>query len=190
MFPAHIEVVLDRYGVLPETKTALYDLFLALGAEVLEAFADLAETRTALDDLYAEDLSTLRDEVTKRFLGRHHGGWFDNQPSPSYWHPRVTEGRASGLLTPLGRIGIGPTSEVTAIVEREARRLVGENQPLPDGVLVLGRNAHFGGRSDTISFDVVESAPWQSPFRAAGNIRFQAQSVSVVGRSTQRGAWP
>ncbi|HEV7763457.1 MAG TPA: hypothetical protein VGQ76_00510 [Thermoanaerobaculia bacterium] len=35
------------------------------------------------------------------------------------------------------------------------RIVVGEDQPLPDGILVLGRNAHLGGRAETISFDVV-----------------------------------
>jgi hypothetical protein len=35
------------------------------------------------------------------------------------------------------------------------RWLVGEDQPVPDGILILGRNAHFGGRAETISFDVV-----------------------------------
>jgi hypothetical protein len=29
------------------------------------------------------------------------------------------------------------------------------DQPLPDGMLLLGRNAHYGGRAETISFDVV-----------------------------------
>src|SRR4029079_8316984 len=33
----------------------------------------------------------------------------------------------------------------------------GESQPLPDGIVVLGRNAHFGGRVDTVSFDIVSS---------------------------------
>jgi hypothetical protein len=30
-----------------------------------------------------------------------------------------------------------------------------DRQPVPDGIVVQGRNAHFGGRSETISFDVV-----------------------------------
>jgi hypothetical protein len=29
------------------------------------------------------------------------------------------------------------------------------DQPVPDGIVVQGRNAHFGGRSETISFDVI-----------------------------------
>jgi hypothetical protein len=36
-----------------------------------------------------------------------------------------------------------------------ARRAIGDDQPIPDGVVILGRNAHFGGRAETISFDVV-----------------------------------
>ncbi|HEU4522372.1 MAG TPA: hypothetical protein VFT12_10235, partial [Thermoanaerobaculia bacterium] len=39
-----------------------------------------------------------------------------------------------------------------------ARSAVGDAQPIPDGVLLVSRNAHFGGRDNTISFDVVPAS--------------------------------
>ena len=39
--------------------------------------------------------------------------------------------------------------------EATIRSVIGDAQPLPDGFLILGRNAHFGGRAETVSFDVV-----------------------------------
>jgi hypothetical protein len=67
----------------------------------------------------------------ERYLTRNHPQWLAGQPTASLWHPRVTEGRASGLAMPLRR------------------------NEKPDGILMLGRNAHYGGRQETISFDVV-----------------------------------
>ena len=45
MFPEHIEAVLSRFGVAPETKAALHQLYLSIGDSALEAFADLAAAR-------------------------------------------------------------------------------------------------------------------------------------------------
>jgi len=42
-------------------------------------------------------------------------------------------------------------------VEAASRALVGATQPLPAGLLMLGRNAHYGGRQETVSFDIVAS---------------------------------
>jgi hypothetical protein len=38
------------------------------------------------------------------------------------------------------------------------REVIGDAQPVPDGILMLGRNAHSGGRQETISFDIVATA--------------------------------
>ncbi|HEX7832502.1 MAG TPA: hypothetical protein VF787_22785, partial [Thermoanaerobaculia bacterium] len=67
----------------------------------------------------------------------------DGKATASLWHPREAEGRASGAAVPIGEL---PDA---------AKQVVGENQPLPDGFVMLGRNAHAGGRIDTISFDVI-----------------------------------
>ena len=146
-FPPHIEQILDRYGVAPDTKAALYDLYLSMGDEVLEVFADAAEGVTAASTLTPDDTLTLKHSIVERYLKRNHPQWLDGKPTPSLWHPRVAEGRASGLVLPIDNR-----------VEEIARAIVGPAQPLPDGVLVLGRNAHFGGRAETISFDVVAAS--------------------------------
>jgi hypothetical protein len=130
-FPTHIASILDAYGVRSDTKAALYDLYVSMGDEVLEVFADLAETSPALDVLLPEDTTQIRSTVVERYLTRNHPQWLAGQPTASLWHPRVTEGRASGLAMPLRR------------------------NEKPDGILMLGRNAHYGGRQETISFDVV-----------------------------------
>lgn len=142
-FPDHIERVLNAYGIRPDTKAALYDLYVSLGGEVLEVFADLAEGVTAASTLHPDDTLTIRQEVVKRYLERNHPKWLAGIPTASLWHPREAEGRASGAAVPLGEL------------QESVLRIAGENQPRPDGILVLGRNAHFGGRAETISFDVI-----------------------------------
>lgn len=146
-FPPHIEHVLDHYGITPDTKAALYDLYLSMGDEVLEAFADAAEGVTSASTLTPDDTLTLKHAIVERYLRRSHPQWFAGKPTPSFWHPRAAEGRASGLVLPIEN----RTGDV-------ARAIVGDSQPLPDGVLLLGRNAHFGGRAETISFDVVAAS--------------------------------
>lgn len=140
-FPEHIERVLDAYRVPPETKSALYELYLSMGGEVLEVFADLADGVTSARTLSPDDTLLIRERVIERFLRRNHPRWLEAKPTASLWHPRVAEGRASGAAIPL------------AAFPGLALRV--SDQPLPDGILVLGRNAHSGGRADTISFDVI-----------------------------------
>lgn len=142
-FPAHIEAVLTQFGIAPDTKAALYDLYLAMGAEVLEVFAELSEKVESPSSLTREDTLTIRHTLVERYLRRNHPRWFENIPTPSFWSPRVSEGRASGLAVPLG--------DVTDV----AKRVVAGDQPIPAGILMLSRNAHSSGREDTISFDVV-----------------------------------
>jgi hypothetical protein len=142
-FPPHIDHVLTTYGIRAETKAALYDLYLSMGGEVLEVFADLADGVTSATMLAPDDTLTIREQVVDRYLRRNHPRWLEGIPTASLWHPRVAEGRAAGAVVPQGEL---PES---------AKRIVGDDQPLPDGMLVLGRNAHFGGRAETISFDVI-----------------------------------
>ena len=142
-FPDHIDRILIAYGIPADTKSALYDLYVAMGAEVLDVFADLAERVTSASMLRPEDTEPIRVTVVRRYLERNHPRWLEGLPTASLWHPREAEGRASGAAVPLGEL-----SDM-------ARGVVGEGQSVPDGILVLGRNAHFGGRSETISFDVV-----------------------------------
>lgn len=128
-FPAHIETILNTYRVRADTKAALYDLYVSMGDEVLEVFADLAETVSSASMLQPEDTVTIRERVVERYLRRNHPQWLAGKPTPSLWHPREAEGRASGAAVPLGDV--------------------------ETGLLILGRNAHYGGRTNTISFDIV-----------------------------------
>ena len=142
-FPSHIESILNAYGIRADTKAALYDLYVSMGDEILEVFADLAEGVTSAQSLGPEDTLSIREQVIERYLRRNHSRWLAQMPTASLWHPREAEGRASGAALPLGELS------------ERVRGVVGEGQTAPDGILILGRNAHFGGRTETISFDVV-----------------------------------
>jgi len=146
MFPSHIDQVLTRYGVAADTKAALFELYVAMGDEALEVFGEIAETFPTVSQLTPEDTVPIRRLVVERYLRRSHPRWLEGTPTPSLWHPREAEGRASGLSMPLPRLD-----------EATVRSVIGDAQPLPDGVVILGRNAHYGGRNDTVSFDVVAS---------------------------------
>ena len=128
-FPAHIERILTQFGIRTDTKAALYDLYVSMGDEVLEVFADLAEGVASASLLEPEDTVSIRAKVVERFLRRNHPQWLEGKPTASLWHPREAEGRASGVAIPLGQT--------------------------ETGLLMLGRNAHYGGRTNTISFDIV-----------------------------------
>lgn len=158
-FPPHIDQVFSSFGIRADTKAALYDAYVAMGNEVLEVFADIAESVASTATISPEDALGIRAEVVQRFLARNHERWLAGVPTPSLWRPRSLEGRASGMAVPLGRIGSRPTegegNEFHDRLRASAVRLLGRGQPIPNGILLLGRNAHFGGRADTISFDVV-----------------------------------
>jgi len=139
-FPAHIAAILDEYGVPADTKAALYDLYVSMGPDVLEVFGDIADTVATPAHLTPEDTLSIRARVVRRYLEKNHPRWLEGAPTPSLWHPRALEGRASGLAMPLGEL---PDIAQTVV------------DHVPDGMLILGRNAHYGGRQETISFDVV-----------------------------------
>src|SRR5438552_14662054 len=146
-FPEHIARVLDEYRVPADTKAALFDLYVAMGDEVLEVFSDVAEGVASASLLTPEDTLTIRERLVERYLTRNHPQWRNGAPTPSFWHPRELEGRASGLVVPL-------EIDVNDVV----RHIVGDAQPIPEGILLLGRNAHYGGRAGTISFDIVATS--------------------------------
>jgi hypothetical protein len=138
-FPVHIARIFDAFGVPADTKSALYDLYVSMGDGVLEVFSDIAETIDPAS-LRPEHCETIRARVVERYLKRNHPLWMAGQPTASFYHPRVLEGRAAGIAIPLGSL---------------KPPLVDDDQPVPDGILVHGRNAHYGGRQETISFDVI-----------------------------------
>ena len=130
-FPAHIARVLDDYRVPADTKAALFDLYVSMGEEVLEVFSEIADG-AVVSMLTPDDTLTIRERIVERYLTRNHPLWLEGKPTPSLWHPRALEGRASGLVVPLDTVS--------------------------NGILLLGRNAHYGGRAETISFDIVASS--------------------------------
>ncbi|HEV7571682.1 MAG TPA: hypothetical protein VGQ21_09305 [Thermoanaerobaculia bacterium] len=136
-FPSHIEHIFETFRVPADTKAALYDLYVSLGDEALEVFGDIAESVDP-STLRPEHCGAIRSQLVERYLTRNHPLWLEGKPTPSFYRPRILEGRASGVAIPLGEI---------------SERLV--RKPLPDGIIVQGRNAHFGGRSETISFDII-----------------------------------
>jgi hypothetical protein len=137
-FPDHIERIFETFRVPADTKAALYDLYISLGDEALEVFGDIAESIDP-STLRPEHCAAIRSQLVERYLTRNHPLWLRGTPTPSFYRPRVLEGRASGVAIPLGEI---------------PRHIVND-QPPPDGIVVQGRNAHFGGRSETISFDII-----------------------------------
>jgi hypothetical protein len=137
-FPDHIERIFETFRVPADTKAVLYDLYVSLGDEALEVFGDIAESVDPLT-LRPEHCAAIRSQLVERYLTRNHPLWLEGKPTPSFYRPRLLEGRASGVAIPLGEIPHHIVSD----------------QPLPDGIIVQGRNAHFGGRSETISFDII-----------------------------------
>ncbi|HUO85519.1 MAG TPA: hypothetical protein VM534_10440 [Thermoanaerobaculia bacterium] len=155
MFTEAVAAVLEQWGVRPETKAALHDLYVALGGDAIEVFAEIAETRPSPADVAPADLAPIQLQVAERYLRRHHRRWLDGETTPGFWRPREGGGRAAGLVVPMGSIGEDEEEEFAGRVHRIASAALPEGQRIAPGMLVLGRNAHFGGRSETISFDVV-----------------------------------
>lgn len=157
MFPEHIERVLNHFGVSSETKSALHQLYLSMGDEVLEAFADLAaEAGGKVAEIPPEDLASLRWSVVRRYLGAHHSSWLKGAATPSFYKPRDLQGQASGITIPLGQIG-REQSSLTEEIERKVRNVIGESQPMPDGIVTVSHHGHYSGRQGAISFDIVAS---------------------------------
>lgn len=156
MFPPAIEQVLTRFNVAAPTRARLYDLYLTLGNDAVEAFGRIAEDLGGPDKVEVGDLGPIRSMVVDGFLERNHGAWLEGRPTPSLWHPREAEGRAAGVLIPLGRIGPPELeNDFAARVHSAVAAIVGPGESVPFGVLLFGKNAHSGGRRETISFDVV-----------------------------------
>ncbi|MBW3671616.1 MAG: hypothetical protein KY432_08090 [Acidobacteria bacterium] len=141
MFPEHIERVLNHFGVSSETKSALHQLYLSMGDEVLEAFADLAaEAGGKVAEIPPEDLASLRWSVVRRYLGKHHSSWLKGIATPSFYKPRDLQGQASGITIPLGQIG-REQSSLTEEIERKVRKVIGDSQPMPEGIVTRSSRA-------------------------------------------------
>lgn len=156
MFPAEVGRLLDAYGVPSATKNALFDLYVSLGGSVLELFAEIADEVGDPSQLQPSHLADVRATLAERFVRRNHERWRRGEPTASFWCPREAAGRAAGLLRPIGAVGIGESGDFAGTVEARLRPILGSDQPFPRGLLIMGRNGHYSGRLETISFDVVE----------------------------------
>jgi hypothetical protein len=152
-FPPDVEALLTQFGIRPETKAALYDLYLSAGPAAIETFGELADEAGSISGLQPADVGRVRHQIAERYVTQNHGRWLDGEATQSFWRPRMLEGRVSGLVRPLNRIsrGLASVDPLAARIER----IIGDDQPYPDGLLLMGRHAHAGGRLDTISFDLV-----------------------------------
>jgi hypothetical protein len=154
-FPPHIARVFDEFGISAATKAALLDAYLQMGAHSLEAFSDLCESFPTPSAIEPADLARLREVAVDRYLGLMHAKWIEGNPTPSFFAPRSAQGRANGLSAPLGCIAAEGDCEFAESVRRDTASIVGAGQPVPRGILVMSRNGHYGGRDNTVSFDVV-----------------------------------
>ena len=87
-FPEHIDRLFDAFGVPPDTKQAVYDLYVSMGEEALDVFGDIAERVDSPAALRPEDTAPIRERVAARYLERNHGQWLHGQPTASFWRPR------------------------------------------------------------------------------------------------------
>ncbi|MGA7614889.1 MAG: hypothetical protein WBX15_06885 [Thermoanaerobaculia bacterium] len=152
-FPPQVAALLEAYRIAPETKSALYELYVGLGAPLLEEFAELAESIPP-HEIRPEDLSGLRQSVIEKYVQKSLPRWRAMEPTESFWRPRIFGGRMAGFVTPLGPLESG-AGEYPSEVERVTRCALDQGEPVPAGLIIMGRNAHLEGRPETITFDVV-----------------------------------
>lgn len=154
LFSERVESVLNSFGVLPATKAALHDLYLHMGDDVFDAFADVADACGGPAAVEAEALKRMRPLVAMAYLRRNHCRWLDGKSTPSFYFPRLIEGHASGFFSPLCRLGDERDGMALALRDM-TQSIAGSGQPVPEGVVLLGKNSHYCGRINTITFDVV-----------------------------------
>src|SRR5438309_2107806 len=58
-FPEHIDRLFDVFGVPPDTKQAVYDLYVSMGEEALDVFGDIAERVDSPAALRPEDTAPI-----------------------------------------------------------------------------------------------------------------------------------
>ncbi len=155
MFPPHLTAVLDQFGVVPATREALYEQYCMFGNAAIEAFADwVAAEGLEPGAIQPEMIPVLRGAIVEGYLDRFHPRWAEGKPTPTLYHPKHGEGRGAGAATPLGRFD-ETEGGIAGEAARVTRAIVGPDQPLPSGILMLSRNGHFGGRENAVSFEIV-----------------------------------
>jgi len=157
-FPRHLAEVLDRFRIRPDTKATLYDFYLQYGADALDTFSSLSEDFEAASQITPEDLGGLRSRMVESYLRKNHPLWVEGKPTASLYAPRAAEGRASGLVIPLGDVDTAlDEGSLMSEIRRSIDGILEAGQVAPSGIVLFSKNAHYGGRAETISFDVVSS---------------------------------
>ncbi len=154
--PPRFTRVLAEHGVAADTRLRLEDLYYSLGSGVMDALAELAERRSLpARDLRPEHLEELRPILGESFLARHHPEWLQGVGSRGFWQDRRQAGAIGGSLRPLGLLDDGEQADFTRRVFESASTRIAEGQPRPRGLLLLGLDAHSGGRPGTFSFELI-----------------------------------
>ena len=180
-FPPHIDHVLTAYGIRAETKAALYDLYLAMGGEVLEVFADLADGVTAATMLEPDDTLTIREQVVERYLRRNHPRWLEGMPtaeSVASARRRGTCGRGGGAAGGVAGERAARGRGRSAVARRHSRPGAQRAFRWARGDDLVRRR---GARSRTTR--------WPSARPRGSSTRFPARSAPRPERSTARTAW-
>jgi hypothetical protein len=155
--PARVSEVLVAWDVAPAVRARLAELHVFLGEPAFDAFVRLAEAcGRAPRDIEPEELDAVRALAGEAYLLRHHGDWVAGRPTPGFWRDRTLEGATAGLVTPLGDLS-APASAFLGDMREACVRATGPDQPRPQGLLLVSRNAHYGNRPDDLSVDLVPS---------------------------------
>jgi hypothetical protein len=153
--PPPVVDILAAWNVPLDVRARLTDLHVFLGQRALDAFVEIAESSgRPPSELVPADLDSLREAAGERYLELSHPRWLDGEPTTGFWRDRTIEGAPTGIVTPLGDLE-DPKDDLTRLVADAAARAAGPNQPRPQGLLLLSRNAHFGNRPGEFSIDLV-----------------------------------
>ena len=91
-----------HYGIAPDTKAALYDLYVSMGDEVLEVFGDIAESVDVAVAAAPEDTLPIRAARRRAIPHAQSSALARGQADAEPLASARAEGRASGLAMPLG----------------------------------------------------------------------------------------
>lgn len=156
--PDGVARTLARFGVPPDTRAGIGELYRFLGPGVIDAVAGLPDSLgIPPGELTPEHLAGVRMHLGEAFLRDNHPRWLQELPTPAFWRDRSVEGGATGLAIPLGDLA-APTTEVARKTAGALRIAAGPNQPPPRGLLVASRNSHYGNRPGVFSVDLVPSS--------------------------------
>ena len=157
--PPRVAESLLQAGMAAGAIAGLDDLHRMLGPGVVAALGALVdehgwEPRRIGDP----ELAAIRPHLGARYLERCLEEWRAGRPTPGFWHSRVHEGAATGVVAPLGDLA-APREPVALEVAEALRRAAGPGRPPPRGLLLLSREAHLGNQPGSFAVDLVPGEP-------------------------------